>query len=117
MPSKNKGSDSENESTTKKQKTDLESELAASRLSCGDSVLEFREGKLGEGYKSRVRTLAGDAGVLLRECRGVLYWAHRDKRVQVSCHWPRPGHVTTAATSDWCRTTGRCSTASSARCS
>ena len=23
--------------------------------------------------------------------------------VQVSCHWPRAGHVTSVATSDWCR--------------
>ena len=30
---------------------------------------------------------------------------------QVSCHWPRAGHVTTVATSDWCRCP-HCSTAS-----
>ena len=75
---------SDNESPTKKQKTSvsISSELAASRLEAGDNILEFRESKLGEGFKSRVRSLAGDAGTVLRECKGVLYWMWRDRRVQ-----------------------------------
>ena len=77
--------DSNGESPTKKMKVSsdaIESELAAARLECADSVLDFKKGKLGEGFKSRVRTLCGDAGTVLRECKGVLYWMWRDKRVQ-----------------------------------
>ena len=76
---------SDHESPSKKQKTSpalISSELAASRLEAGDNILEFRESKLGEGFKSRVRSLAGDAGTVLRECKGVLYWMWRDRRVQ-----------------------------------
>ena len=76
---------SDNESPTKKQKTSVSSvssELAASRLEAGDNILDFKGSKLGDGFKSRVRSLAGDAGTLLRECKGVLYWMWRDRRVQ-----------------------------------
>lgn len=88
MPGKKAGSSSacsDNESPTKKQKTSassITSELAASRLDAGDNILEFKGSKLGDGFKSRVRSLAGDAGTVLRECKGVLYWMWRDRRVQ-----------------------------------
>ena len=85
MPRKkaDSSSASEHESPKKKQKTSsITSELAASRLEAGDNILDFKGSKLGDGFKSRVRTLAGDAGTVLRECKGVLYWMWRDRRVQ-----------------------------------
>ena len=85
MPGKkaDSSSASEHESPKKKQKTSsITSELAASRLEAGDNILEFKGSRLGDGFKSRVRSLAGDAGTVLRECKGVLYWMWRDRRVQ-----------------------------------
>ena len=61
---------------------DIVNELSAARLATADNILEFKSSKLGEGFKSRVRTLCGDAGTVLRECKGVMYWMWRDKRVQ-----------------------------------
>jgi len=60
----------------------LRSLLAAERLECGENVLDFKKSKLGTNFKSRVRVLCGDDGAMLRECRGVMYWMWRDKRVQ-----------------------------------
>ena len=60
------------ESPTKKIKASdstIVSELTAARLDCSDSILEFKQSKLGDGFKSRVRSLIGDAGTLLRECK------------------------------------------------
>jgi len=61
---------------------DLQSLLVADRLECGESVLDFKKSKLGDNFKSRVRVLCGDDGTLKRECKGVMYWMWRDKRVQ-----------------------------------
>jgi len=86
MPGKSGTKDDKNdESPTKKMKltdSQVTSELTAARLDCADSILDFKQSKLGEGFKSRVRKLVGDAGTLLRECKGVMYWMWRDKRVQ-----------------------------------
>lgn len=71
-------------SAAKKLKTDegIEAEFSSSRV--GENVLDFpKSGQLvAGGQNSRVRLLAGDDGRLRRECKGVLYWMWRDKRVQ-----------------------------------
>merc|ERR550517_538822 len=60
----------------------LWTELAAERLKTAENILEFNESKQGEVFRSRVRVVCGDAGKVLRECKGVAYWMWRDKRVQ-----------------------------------
>lgn len=71
-------------SPAKKLKKDegIISVLAAERLSCSDNIMDFKESKLGSSFKSRVRVICGNEGTLLRECKGVMYWMWRDKRVQ-----------------------------------
>jgi len=61
---------------------DLKSLLLADRLECGENVLDFKKSKLGSNFKSRVRVLCGDEGTMRKECKGVMYWMWRDKRVQ-----------------------------------
>lgn len=78
---------SANESPAKKLKLSeddegLKSLLVAERLECGENVLDFKKSKLGTNFKSRVRVLCGDDGTMMRECKGVMYWMWRDKRVQ-----------------------------------
>jgi len=77
----------DSESPRKKLKTSkdddgLKSLLAAQRLECGENVLDFKKSKLGSNFKSRVRVISGNEGVMQRECKGVMYWMWRDKRVQ-----------------------------------
>jgi len=59
-----------------------ERRLAEQRLKTADNILAFTNTNQGEGLKSRVRVLTGDAGKVLRECKGVGYWMWRDRRVQ-----------------------------------
>jgi len=56
--------------------------LAAERLKCGENVLDFKKSNLGTGSDSRVRVICGSRGTMMRECKGVMYWMWRDKRVQ-----------------------------------
>jgi len=64
-------------SLAKKAKTEsLDSILADDRTDCAKNVLEFKFNK------KRVRSIRGDDGQINRECKGVLYWMWRDKRVQ-----------------------------------
>jgi len=51
-------------------------DVAEERLKAGESITDFRFNK------KRVRVLQGDEGELARECKGVVYWMWRDKRVQ-----------------------------------
>lgn len=62
----------------KKLKTagDIGRDLSEERQECAESITDFRFNK------KRLRILQGDDGVLQRECKGVLYWMWRDKRVQ-----------------------------------
>ena len=92
MPGKkNSGADSESPAKKMKGEASLWTELAAERLKTAENILEFNEGKQGEVFRSRVRVVCGDAGKVLRECKGVAYWMWRDKRVQVLlCHCPLP---------------------------
>jgi len=61
---------------------DLNTLLLADRLECGENVLDFKRSKLESNFKSRVRVLCGDEVTMRRECKGVMYWMWRDKRVQ-----------------------------------
>ena len=87
-------------SSAKKAKTDqgdMEQRLAEHRLACAKDVREFQvrilaywhfilawqDSKHGASFKSRVRVISGEEGKLRRECKGVMYWMWRDKRVQV----------------------------------
>lgn len=62
----------------KKQKTagGIVRDLGEERRECGESIADV------SFNKKRLRILTGDDGVLHRECKGVLYWMWRDKRVQ-----------------------------------
>ena len=81
MPGK-KTVDSESPAKKMKTETSLSSQLAEQRLKTADNILAFTNTNQGEGLKSRVRVLTGDAGKVLRECKGVGYWMWRDRRVQ-----------------------------------
>jgi len=61
---------------------ELRSLLTAERLECSENVLDFKKSKFGTNFKSRVRVICGDKGTMTRECKGVMYWMWRDKRVQ-----------------------------------
>ena len=66
------GSEEEEKSPHKKMKisNSIIEEFSATRLECADSILDFKSSKLGDGFKSRVRHMTGDAGTVLRECKG-----------------------------------------------
>ena len=83
MPGKkNSGADSESPAKKMKGETSLWSDLAAERLNTAENITAFNKGKHGEAFRSRVRVVSGDAGKVLRECKGVGYWMWRDRRVQ-----------------------------------
>ena len=55
-------------------------ELNLQRKEFAKDALEFKNSSKGSSFKSRVKVLSGDDGILARECKAVLYWMWRDQR-------------------------------------
>jgi deoxyribodipyrimidine photo-lyase len=69
-------------SAAKKAKLDLPASLTEHRAAAAKDVMEFKASKHGESFKARVQELVGEPGRLRRECKAVVYWMWRDRRVQ-----------------------------------